>query len=146
MREIVEAEAALFEQKRAHEPRHINERGESEVASLPMLATNLATNRVEERRRSSFDAFREIERWVLENGFLELVVLRNRFARALGFDNYFELKAAEERAASTPAQLTHARRLHRADRRGQRARLAEFAATHGDRRHPAVEHALLRVR
>ncbi|MEO7271157.1 MAG: peptidase M3, partial [Vicinamibacterales bacterium] len=38
MREIVDAEAVLFEQKRAHEPRHLNEQGEWEVASLPMLA------------------------------------------------------------------------------------------------------------
>jgi Peptidase family M3 len=92
MREIVDAEADLFARKRGLETRHINERGESEVATLTMLSTNQSTNPVEERRRSSFEAFREIERWVLENGFLELVKLRNRFARALGFDNYFQLK------------------------------------------------------
>src|SRR6476469_2798727 len=72
MREIVDAESVLFERKRAHEPRHLNDRGEWEVASLPMLATNLATNRREECRRSSFEAFREIEHWVLEHGFLDL--------------------------------------------------------------------------
>src|SRR5215467_2155388 len=92
MREIIDAEAAIFASKREFQPRHINELGESEVASLSMLATNQATNPVEERRRSSFDAFHDIERWVLANGFLELVKLRNRFATALGFDNYFELK------------------------------------------------------
>ena len=105
MRQIVEAEAALFEQKRAHEPRHLNERGESEVASLPMLATNLATNRLEERRRSSFDAFREIERWVLDHGFLELVALRNRFARALGFENFFDLKVQKTERLDTSALM-----------------------------------------
>ena len=82
MRAIIEAEAALLARKRELQPRHINERGESEVATLSMLATNQATNPVEERRRSSFEACREIERWVLDNGFLELVKLRNRFARA----------------------------------------------------------------
>jgi len=46
MREIVDAEAVLFEQKRAYEPRHVNEQGEWEVASLPMLATNLAASGV----------------------------------------------------------------------------------------------------
>jgi hypothetical protein len=92
MREIVDAEAALFERKRGHEPRHLNEGGEWEVASLPMLATNLVTNRVEARRRSSFDALRGIERWVLDHGFLEIVRLRNRFARAVGYDTYFDLK------------------------------------------------------
>jgi hypothetical protein len=105
MREIVDAEAALFERKRAHEPRHINERGDSEVASLPMLATNLATNRVEDRRRSSFEAFRGIEHWVLDHGFLELVALRNRFARALGYDNFFDLKVQKTERVETTALM-----------------------------------------
>ena len=105
MREIVDAESVLFERKRAHEPRHLNDQGEWEVASLPMLATNLATNRVEERRKSSFDAFRDIERWVLDHGFLELVRLRNRFARALGYANYFDLKLQKNERLETPALL-----------------------------------------
>ena len=105
MREIVDAESRLFELKRGHEPRHINDKGESEVASLPMLATNLATNRVEARRKSSFDALRDIEHWVLDHGFLELVALRNRFARALGYDNYFELKVQKTERMETTALL-----------------------------------------
>ena len=92
MRAIIEAEAALFAKRRDLHPRHINEQGESEVATLGMLATNQVTNPVEERRRSSFEAFRAIEHWVLDNGFLELVKLRNRFARTLGYADYFDLK------------------------------------------------------
>src|SRR5215467_7878973 len=92
MREIIEAEAVLFAKHRDHQPRHINERGESEAASLGMLSTNLLTNPVEEYRRSSLEGLRDIERWVLDNGFLDLVRLRNRFARAVGFSNYFDLK------------------------------------------------------
>jgi hypothetical protein len=132
MREIVEAEAALFEKKRAHEPRHLNDRGESEVASLPMLATNLATNRVEERRRSSFDALRGIERWVLDNGFLELVALRNRFARALGYDNYFDLKVQKTERLETAALLRILDDfVKRTDAANARA-LAELRRQHGD--------------
>ena len=132
MREIVDAEAALFEQKRAHEPRHLNDRGESEVASLPMLATNLATNRVEERRRSSFDALRGIERWVLDHGFLELVALRNRFARALGFDNFFDLKLQKnERMETTALMRLLDDFVRRTDAANARA-LAELRAQHGD--------------
>ena len=104
MREIVDAEAVLFAKKDELQPRHLNEQGESEVASLGMLATNQTTNPVEARRRSSFEGFREIERWVLANGFLDLVKLRNRFARALGFENYFELKLRKNERM-TPAGL-----------------------------------------
>jgi hypothetical protein len=105
MSEIVEAEAALFELMKHHEPRHLNDQGDLEIASLSMLATNLATNRVEERRRSSFDALRGIERWVLDHGFLDLIVLRNRFARALGYDTYFDLKIQKNERMTTVALM-----------------------------------------
>jgi Peptidase family M3 len=132
MREIVDAESALFERKRAHEPRHLNEQGEWEVASLPMLATNLATNRVEERRKSSFEALRGIERWVLEHGFLELVLLRNRFARALGYENYFDLKLRKNERMETPALLRLLDDfLRQTDAANARA-LADLRARHGD--------------
>ena len=137
MREIIEAEASLFAKKREMEPRHINEQGESEVATLSALATNQATNPVEERRRSSFEAFREIERWVLANGFLDLVKLRNRFARALGYQNYFELKLRKNERM-TPEQLTGILDdfIVRTDAANTRS-LAELRARHGDAaRHP----------
>ena len=132
MHAIIDAEAALFARKKELQPRHINEQGESEVASLSMLATNQATNPVEERRRSSFEGFREIERWVLDNGFLDLVKLRNRFARALGFDNYFELKLRKNERM-TPAQLTRILDdfVARTDAANARS-LAELQAAHGE--------------
>jgi hypothetical protein len=132
LREIVDAETRLFELKRGHEPRHLNEQGESEVASLPMLATNLATNRVEARRRSSFDALRGIEQWVLDHGFLELVALRNRFARALGYDNYFELKVQKTERLETAALLRILDDfVKRTDAANARA-LAELRRQHGE--------------
>jgi hypothetical protein len=106
MRAIVEAEATLQARKRELQPRHINERGESEVATLSMLSTNQATNPVEERRRSSFEGLREIERWVLDNGFLDVVKLRNRLARALGCENYFELKLRKSAGRTAQAFST----------------------------------------
>lgn len=128
---IIEAEATLFARKRELQPHHINEHGESEVATLSTLATNQATNPVEERRRSSFEGFREIERWVLANGFLDLVRLRNRFARALGYDNYFELKLRKNERM-TPAELERILDdfAARTDSANARSR-AELQAKHG---------------
>jgi hypothetical protein len=132
MHAIIEAEAALFAKKKTLQPRHLNEHGESEVASLSMLATNQATNPVEERRRSSFESFRDIERWVLDNGFLELVKLRNRFARGLGFDNYFDLKLRKNERM-TPAQLKQILDdfVTRTDSANARS-LTELKTTHGE--------------
>jgi len=104
MRELIEAEAALFAARKEFKPEHINEAGAREAASLTMLSTNAATNPDEPSRRSSYEALQAIERWVLENGFLDIVRLRNRFARALGFDNYFEFKLRKNERLSS-AQL-----------------------------------------
>jgi hypothetical protein len=131
MRDLIAAEAQLFERKRAHEPRHINDRGESEVASLPMLSTNLATNPVEERRKSSFDALRGIERWVLDHGFLDLVRLRNHFARALGFDNFFDLKLQKNERMTTADLLRLLDDFLRQTDDATARTLADLRARHG---------------
>lgn len=131
MHEIVDAEAELFTRRRAYVPRHVNERGEAEDATLGTLATNLATNPVEAHRRSSFDALRGLEQWVLDNGFLELVALRNRFARAAGFSDYFDFKVRKNERMS-PAHLTQILGdfLQRTDAAAART-LDEVRARHG---------------
>ncbi len=101
MHELVDAEAVLFAKRRTCVPTHVNERGEVVDATLASLATNLATNPLDERRRSSFDAFRGLEQWALDNGFLDLVRLRNRFARALGFSDFFEMKLRKNERMTT---------------------------------------------
>jgi hypothetical protein len=130
--DIVDAEAALFEKKRAYEPRHLNDHGVAEAASLSMLATNLATNQVEERRRSSFDAFRDIERWVLDHGFLELVAMRNRFARALGFDTFFDLKVQQKERMTTASLLRLLDDFVRQTDAANTRALDQLRATHGE--------------
>jgi hypothetical protein len=131
MRDLIAAEAQLFEEKRAHEPRHIGDRGEAEIASLPMLAVNIATNPVEERRKSSLDAFRGIERWVLDHGFLDLVRLRNRFARALGFDNFFDLKLQKNERMTTADLLRLLDDFLRQTDGANARTLADLRARHG---------------
>ncbi len=132
MHELVDAEAALFGKRRTFVPTHVNERGELEDATLASLATNLATNPVEERRRSSFDAFRGLEQWALDNGFLDLVRLRNRFARALGYPDFFELKLRKnERMTSGQLFAIIDDLLQRTGAANART-LAGLRAQHGD--------------
>ena len=132
MHEIVEAEAALFAKRRAFVPRHLNDRGEEEDATLGALLTNQSTNQVEACRRSSFEALRGVEQWVLDNGFLELVALRNRFARALGFRDYFEFKLVKNERM-TRAQLMAILDDFVARTEAANARtLADLRATHGE--------------
>src|SRR4051812_16885018 len=132
MHEIVEAEAALFAMRRAFVPRHVNERGETEDATLGALLTNQLTNPVEAHRRSSFEALRGVEHWVLDNGFLELVALRNHFARALGYRDFFELKLLKNERMTKAHLLTVLEEfLVRTDVANARM-LAALRAQHGD--------------
>jgi oligoendopeptidase F len=104
MAELVEAETALFAARQSFSLSHVNDRGEQEDATLARLATNQAMNPLEKRRRTSFDAFRQLEHWVLDHGYLDIVALRNRLARALGYENYFDLKVRKHERM-TPRQL-----------------------------------------
>ena len=143
MHEIVEVETALFVKRRAFAPRHVNERGETEDATLTALATNLGNNPVEAHRRSSFDALRDVEAWVLDNGFVDIVKLRNRFARALGYADYFAFKLQKnERMTSAQLMAIMDDLLARTDGANQRT-LAGVRAQYGD---AAIEPWNLRYR
>lgn len=92
MGELIQLESDLFAKRRDLVLRHINEAGQLEDTTLSGLATNMGTNRNEAARKSSHDALLGLEHWVLANGFLEIVKKRNAFARAQGYDNYFDYK------------------------------------------------------
>ena len=92
MSELITLEADLFTKQRDVVLRHINEAGEWEDASLGTLGTNLSTNRNEAARKSSHDALMSVERWALQNGFIDIVKKRNAFAHAQGFANFFDYK------------------------------------------------------
>ncbi|WP_375748857.1 M3 family metallopeptidase [Vibrio sp. HN007] len=87
---IIEAETALFEKKQQYVQTFTDENGEQKEGSLPVLAAAIRTNNTESVRKSAHQALLDLESWLLENGFLELVKLRNKFARTLGYDNFFD--------------------------------------------------------
>ncbi|MFT5483541.1 MAG: oligoendopeptidase F [Halieaceae bacterium] len=88
--ELIQFEAGLFERKKNHTMTFIDESGHEVEGSLPVLAANVRASANEGVRKSSHDAFLDLEQWLLKNGFLELVKLRNKFAQSLGYDNFFD--------------------------------------------------------
>ncbi|TKI07434.1 M3 family metallopeptidase [Martelella alba] len=104
MDEIIAAENALFTQRKTVQLTHVNDNGERVPATLGELLTNQANNTDEGRRRSSQQALRDLEQWLLGHGFPHLVCLRNRFARQLGYRNYFDYKVSKTEQM-TPEQL-----------------------------------------
>jgi oligoendopeptidase F len=104
MDEIVAAENELYARRKTLQLTHIDDRGERVPATLGELMTNQANNADEKGRQSSQQALRELEQWLLRNGFPTLVRLRNRFARQMGYRNYFDYKV-NKTERMTPEQL-----------------------------------------
>lgn len=104
--ELINAEAVLFEKKKNYLMTFTNEDGVQVEASSPALAANLRASDNEQVRASSHQAFLDLEQWVLSNGFIELVKLRNQFARALGFDNFFDYSVVKTEHMTTDELFT----------------------------------------
>ena len=131
MGSIIAQESALFGKRRELVMHHINEAGQREEATLSMLSTNLGTNPDVEARQSSHDALMGLEQWVLDNGFLEIVKTRNAFARAQGFDNYFDYKVVKNEQMSTEALFAILDDFEARTRDANQRGLDQLMAKHG---------------
>ncbi|TFH93454.1 M3 family metallopeptidase [Vibrio ouci] len=99
--ELIAFEAALFEKKQKHTLYYQDENGHQVEGSLPVLAAAIRTNDNEDARQSAHQALLNLEQWLLENGFIELIKLRNQFARSLGYDSFFDYSVAKKEMMSS---------------------------------------------
>ncbi|MGA7777180.1 MAG: M3 family metallopeptidase [Paraburkholderia sp.] len=130
--ELLSMDADLFARRQAYRMHHLNAAGQREEASPAALRANLATNPDEAARRSSHDALQGLERWVLENGFLEIVAKRNVLARELGYRNFFDYRL-QTNSAMTPEQLFEVFDAFERNTRDAHLRsLQSIAQTHGE--------------
>ncbi|WP_429195024.1 M3 family metallopeptidase [Aeromonas veronii] len=104
MDELVAAEAALFARRKGLKLTLLDEQGQQIAGSLPAASTSLAASPNEAVRQSALAMFHTLEQWVVGNGFLEVVAIRNRFARAMGYRDYFDYKVRKNEQMS-PEQL-----------------------------------------
>lgn len=104
MDELVAAEAALFARRKGLKLTLLDEQGQQVAGSLPAASTSLTASPNEAVRQSALAMFHTLEQWVVGNGFLEVVAIRNRFARAMGYRDYFDYKVRKNEQMS-PEQL-----------------------------------------
>ncbi|USV58216.1 M3 family metallopeptidase [Aeromonas encheleia] len=104
MDELVVAEADLFARRKGLKLSLLDEQGRQVVGSLPAASTSLAASPSEAVRQSALDMFHSLEQWVVDHGYLDVVALRNRFARAMGYRDYFDYKVRKNEQMS-PEQL-----------------------------------------
>ncbi|MBK9520509.1 MAG: peptidase M3 [Rhodocyclaceae bacterium] len=131
MSELIDMESDLFAKRKDLALHHINEAGKREEATLSMLSTNLGTNPDEAARKSSHDALMSLERWVLSNGFLDIVRKRNAFARAQGFADYFEYKVRKNEQMSSKELFAVLDDFEARTRAANERAMQELTKTHG---------------
>ncbi|WED27914.1 M3 family metallopeptidase [Vibrio sp. DW001] len=101
---LIQFEADLFEKKQNHIMHYTDEKGVRLEGSLPTIGAVIRTHDNEKVRESAHNALLDLEQWLLENGLLELVKLRNQFARSLGYKTFFDY-SIEKTEQMTTVQL-----------------------------------------
>jgi Zn-dependent oligopeptidase len=92
LRDIMERETELQKRRGEMELGYRDSEGHLVRASSVALGNAVRSDPDPAIRRASFEGLRSIEDFVLENGYLEIVKLRNRFARKIGFQDYYDYK------------------------------------------------------
>ena len=103
---LIELEQSIFQKRAKHKLQYINAAGETKDGSSVVMATNIAAAEDETTRKSSHQALLGLEQWVLNNGFIELIKVRNEFARAQGYKNYFDYRVFKNERMSNEELFT----------------------------------------
>ncbi len=92
LREIVGRETELQRNRGSMKLGYTDASGHFVPASSVALGNNVRTNPDASIREASFEGLRSIEEFALENEYAEIVRRRNRFARRLGYEDYYDYK------------------------------------------------------
>ena len=65
-----------------------------------------AVSEDEAMRRSCYEGLRAIPQFVVDNGFVELVACRNRMAKALGYEDYYDCEYFLSEEASRRGRMS----------------------------------------
>jgi len=130
--EIVEREADLARARGGMDLGYVDPTTGAHVrASSNRLALIARTSDDVKLRKAAWEGLRSIEGYVLDNGFLDIVKLRNRLARSLGYEDYYDWRV------QVVEHMTKKRLFESLDDLAQRTQastdraLAAFAGKHG---------------
>lgn len=128
---LIQLEADLFEKKQSHVMHYVNEKGESTEGSLPILSSIIRTHNNEQVRKSAHKALIDLEQWLLANGLIELIKLRNQFAHSLGYKTYFDYSIEKTEQMTTNQLFTILDDFERRTRDGHLDSLKNLAKLKG---------------
>jgi oligoendopeptidase F len=128
---LVQDDTALFAKRKTLALHYTNERAERTEASTLVLSTNLVSADDEGVRQSSHAALLELERWAVDNGFIDMLKRRNAFARAQGYRNFFDYKVNHAERMSPEELFTILDEFEQQTRAAQQRGFAGLAQRHG---------------
>ena len=76
-------------------PTYVEANGETTEATFTVLRTKIRSAAEESVRKSCWEATRTTGPFLLANGFPEIIAERNRFARTLGFVDFYDMKVTQ---------------------------------------------------
>ena len=132
LKELIAMESEMFTLRKNLSLSYTNEKGEVVEASTLVLRSNLKAHANEAVRQSSHEGFLALESWVVNHGFIELVQLRNRFARTLGYKNFFDYKVRSLESMSPEKLFEILDDFEEKTREANLRSLKELAAKKGD--------------
>jgi len=84
------------------------------------------------RRRAAFEAYRTVEDFVLEHGFLDIVRMRNKLGRLLGYEDYYAWRVGVVEGMTKAHLFGLLDDLAARTKARAQTELAAFMARHGD--------------
>mmetsp|Transcript_126730 Transcript_126730/g.354830 ORF Transcript_126730/g.354830 Transcript_126730/m.354830 type:complete len:654 (+) Transcript_126730:105-2066(+) len=110
---------------------HTKPDGTFEVLSSVGLRNLLTTHKDEAMRKSAYEGLRTIGPFVCENGFVEIIKLRNKLAKALGFVDYYDYKVTNAEGMSKQKLFEILDGLEKGTRPIMEASRKDLEARHG---------------
>jgi len=106
--------------------------GKFEKASSIRLSLLVRTHEDEAVRKAAFEGLSQIEPFVLEHGFLEIVRKRNQLGRMLGFEDYYDWKVSITERCRKGDIFRHLDELAARTKDKAQQSLAAFIEKHGE--------------
>lgn len=93
LNEIIELENSIQSKRKDHIFGYIDPDTNTFCeASSNVMSVMLSSEKSEARRKAAYEGMLTIEQFVLENDYIPLIKLRNRFARSLGYSDFMDYK------------------------------------------------------
>eukprot|EP00510_Aplanochytrium_minuta_P005236 CAMPEP_0184024184 /NCGR_PEP_ID=MMETSP0954-20121128/11902_1 /TAXON_ID=627963 /ORGANISM="Aplanochytrium sp, Strain PBS07" /LENGTH=492 /DNA_ID=CAMNT_0026307405 /DNA_START=105 /DNA_END=1583 /DNA_ORIENTATION=+ len=96
------------------------------------LRTEMKVSKEESNRKACYEALRSIGNFICDNGFVEMVKLRNSFAKSLGYEDFYDYKVTTTEGFGKEKLFSMLDTLEQGTRELMIKSRKDFASSYGD--------------